>query len=253
MIEHFDTIVNLGLFKDWRSDTPTQFARLTLIFAENAKGKTTLTNILRSLSLNDPDILLGRRRIGSDSPPFVKISTSGGSLPYVFTQTNWTHPLKTIHIFDEFFIDTTVYSGMVVTPSQRSVMHDLINGARGATLQLRAQSLRENRQQYRDTITELENQIRNYVTEGMDLTTFLELEIIDDLAAEISIVDNAISAYQNRQVITQSESFTNLSLPTIALGNFQDILGTNLISVQNNAMNQVRNHITSLSVGQKRG
>ena len=247
MIEQFDVISNLGQFANWRNDHQTRLARLTLIFAENAKGKTTLTNILRSLSLNEPDILLGRRRIRSNSPPFVKITTTESSSPFIFNQINWSTSFPGIHIFDEVFIDTTVYSGMVVTPSHRSVMHDLVNGPQGASLQFRAQNLRAKRQTYRDKITELENSIRRFVPAGMQITEFLALEPVDDLVQKIIEVDAAISAHRSREVINSTDSFTLLSLPTIDINDFDNILSSSLDRVQNNTMARVRDHVASLS------
>ncbi len=252
MIEQFNAISNLGQFANCRSDPQTRLARLTLIFAENAKGKTTLTNILRSLSLNAPDILLGRRRIGSSSPPFVKITTTGTSTPFLFKQTNWSVPLPSIHIFDEVFVDTTVYSGMVVTPSHRSVMHDLISGPQGAFFQHKAQKLRAKRQTYRDKTTELENGIRSYIPTGMQMPQFLKLEPIDDLVQKIAKVDAAISAHRNLEVINNTDSLSLLSLPTIDINDFENILSSSLDHVQNNAMARVRDHVASLSANAER-
>ena len=252
MIEQFDAISNLGQFANWRSDPQTRLARLTLIFAENAKGKTTLTNILRSLSLNAPDILLGRRRISSSSPPFVKITMAGTATPFIYNQTNWSASLPSIHIFDEVFIDTTVYSGMVVTPSHRSAMHDLVNGPRGASLQFRAQNLRAKRQAYRDSITELENAIRGYIPTGMQISQFLALKPIDDLDQKMAEVGAAISAHQSREVINNTDTLAILSLPTIDTDDFINILSSSLDHVQNNAMVRVRDHVASLSADAER-
>lgn len=49
MIEEFITINNIGRFRDCRPSGDAALQKLTLLFAENGQGKTTLCGILRSL------------------------------------------------------------------------------------------------------------------------------------------------------------------------------------------------------------
>ena len=249
MIQQFDLIKNLGQFKSWSGNNQSQFAKLTLIFAENAKGKTTLANILRSLANNDPDVLLGRQRIGATTTPFVKISATDVSNPFVFNQAQWTSPLRTIHVFDETFINTNVYSGMDVTPTQRSAMHNLINGPTGASFQEHAQSLRSNRDQIREKINELESKIRKHIPDGMGFDTFTNLEPIADLQSELSAIDNEISVFRNRATIIRTSGFKAFQVPNVDVELLEQVFGTSLQQVTNNTMAKVRHHIASLSFG----
>lgn len=54
---HLDGLVqlqNIGCFKIVRGSTDIAFRLLSLIYLENGRGKTTLCEMLRSLTIGDP-------------------------------------------------------------------------------------------------------------------------------------------------------------------------------------------------------
>jgi hypothetical protein len=60
--------------------------RLTLVYAENGRGKTTLAAILRSLTSGDPIPIAERRRLAALHLPHVVVSRDGG--PAAMFQNN---------------------------------------------------------------------------------------------------------------------------------------------------------------------
>lgn len=70
MINCFRLIRNVGTF-DSAAPSAVAFAPLTLIYAENGRGKTTLTAILRSLASGDTRPVAERHRLGATHPPHV--------------------------------------------------------------------------------------------------------------------------------------------------------------------------------------
>lgn len=68
MINRFRLLRNIGRF-DNVTVTAHVFQRLTLIYADNGQGKTTLSALLRSLALNRPDLILERHRLAALHPP----------------------------------------------------------------------------------------------------------------------------------------------------------------------------------------
>ena len=64
MIERLIRVENVGVFTEARAGgDPTRFDPLTLVYAENGRGKTTLSAILRSLVTGDPAYVTERARI----------------------------------------------------------------------------------------------------------------------------------------------------------------------------------------------
>lgn len=57
-MKKINKIIGVGRFKNFIAKGDIAFKKLNLIYAENAMGKSTLTNIFRSLSKNDPKYIL---------------------------------------------------------------------------------------------------------------------------------------------------------------------------------------------------
>lgn len=60
MIQTFNILDNIGQFAAVRSGARISLTPLTLIYAENARGKTTLAAILRSLATGDGTLITER-------------------------------------------------------------------------------------------------------------------------------------------------------------------------------------------------
>jgi wobble nucleotide-excising tRNase len=77
MLQRIISIKNVGRFRNSAAHGDVTFRRVTLIFAENGRGKTTFCAILRSLSRNTPAFVLGRTTLGSNDPPEGSRSVEG--------------------------------------------------------------------------------------------------------------------------------------------------------------------------------
>ena len=67
MIKRIKQLKNIGTFSDFVSNPPIQLEKLTFIYGLNTYGKTTLTDIFRSIKTNDFSILESRKSIPSVS------------------------------------------------------------------------------------------------------------------------------------------------------------------------------------------
>jgi wobble nucleotide-excising tRNase len=56
MIEHIQYLRSVGRFDSTTPGAQLPFSKLTLLYAENSRGKTTIASILRSLSNGDPTL-----------------------------------------------------------------------------------------------------------------------------------------------------------------------------------------------------
>ncbi|MCX5825321.1 MAG: hypothetical protein NTY86_17960, partial [Deltaproteobacteria bacterium] len=65
MLEKIISIRNIGRFVNCSPKGDSTFRRLTLIFAENGVGKTTLCSILRSLQTGQCEFISERKTIGA--------------------------------------------------------------------------------------------------------------------------------------------------------------------------------------------
>lgn len=73
MLKKIVEIKNVGRFAECGCHGDVEFRRQTFLFAENARGKSTLCAILRSLQTGEAAIIEGRRRLGQTAAPEVKV------------------------------------------------------------------------------------------------------------------------------------------------------------------------------------
>src|ERR1039457_7147229 len=124
MINRFRLLRNIGQF-DNVTATAYGFQRLTLLYAENGRGKTTLSALFRSLAQNRPDLISERRRLAAAHPPEAIIDCTGGPHPAIFQNGAWNRDLPNLAVFDDAFVDENVCSGLSVEAEHRQNLHEL--------------------------------------------------------------------------------------------------------------------------------
>src|ERR1700691_2878589 len=133
MLNRFQLLRNIGLF-DSSAPAAHPFRRLTLLYAENGRGKTTLSAIFRSLATNNPEPILERHRLTATHQPEVIVDCLGGPPHAMFRDGSWNRYLPNLAIFDDVFVDQNIYSGLSVDAGHRQKLHELIIGAQGIAL-----------------------------------------------------------------------------------------------------------------------
>src|ERR1019366_1296824 len=93
MIHRLQLLRNIGQFDSVNSAANVPFARLTLVYSENGRGKTTLAAVLRSLATGDPLPIAERRRLAAQRAPYVVLDCSGGPPAAVFENNAWNRTL----------------------------------------------------------------------------------------------------------------------------------------------------------------
>jgi len=131
MLSEVKFIQSIGRFELAQSTPGATFGPCTLIFGENGWGKSTLADILRSLTTNNPAILAGRATLDGDAPPkaVIRIDTQNT----VFDNGSWSGPRPPIAVFDNAFINDNVFSGDIVTIDHMRSQYGLVVGAEGVT------------------------------------------------------------------------------------------------------------------------
>ena len=137
MIEKFIKIQNVGKFSDFNYSGTIHgninFNKVNIIYGENGTGKTTLTSIIRSLTKNDPDLISCRKTFGNVGEPHIKILLSGNALKE-FKSAGWNGNLDGIKIFDVFFINENVYTGLEILSEHKKGLYQFVIGEEGVTL-----------------------------------------------------------------------------------------------------------------------
>ena len=270
VIDAIKLIANVGEFERVNDGEALPLKRLTLVYAENGRGKTTLAEILRSLATGNPLGIIERRRIDSDEVPVVVITLAGDSDGAVFADGKWNvPPLTTLMTFDDQFVATNVCSGLEVDNAHRQSLHTLILGERGvalnATLQAlegrrREQSadLRQRAQTILSTVSLDSPELRTWFTDKEDridegqLNQFCAFNDEPDVADKLQEQERLRAAAERQEEIHEARRPETLSLASFNLERIESVLARDLPALGTAAMQRIREHVAHLGKGGER-
>jgi wobble nucleotide-excising tRNase len=130
MLEKIIALENVGLFL---SGAPKgyQLRKATLVYADNARGKSTLSAILQACAANDCDGVTARATIGAKGPPVVRLrfqlATGGTSVTFENGKCNTA--VLNLQVFDQGFVERNVYAGSEVHPDHHQALLDFAIGS----------------------------------------------------------------------------------------------------------------------------
>jgi wobble nucleotide-excising tRNase len=248
VINRIQLIRNIGQFESVNSIERIQLQRFVLIYAENGRGKTTLTAVLRSLATGDPVPITERRRLGAQHPPHVILDCAGGPPSAIFQLGQWSRNILGIVIFDDRFIDENVYSGLAVDPEHRQNMHQLVLGSQGVALN----------QQLQDSVrqVELDNAAIRRAGEfipatalgGLSIDQFCALPPRPDIDEAILAAERALAAARQQEPIRLTQPFDQITLPAFDIPTIEEILSRDLPALDEQAAALVQAHIAEIGI-----
>lgn len=125
-------IQKVGRFEKLTAPGSLRFSKVTLVFGENGWGKSTLADILRSLTRNHGDIIVGRETLASGGQQKIILLVDGQQC--AFDGSAWTGSRPRIAVFDQGFINENVFSGDFVSHDHLKRQYGLVVGAEGVAL-----------------------------------------------------------------------------------------------------------------------
>jgi wobble nucleotide-excising tRNase len=249
VINRLQLLRNIGQFDSVNAAANIPLARLTLVYSENGRGKTTLAAILRSLATGDPLPIAERRRLAAQRAPHVVLECSGGPPPAVFENNAWNRTLTDLVVFDDVFIDQNVHSGLAVQAHHRQNLHDLILGAQAVALSRRLQQLVERIENHNRELRARANAIPATDRGPFSVDDFCALPARADIEEAIQEAERALAAAREQDAIRTASPFELLSLPEFDLAAIERVLQQDLAALDAATLARVQTHLARLGHG----
>ena len=246
MINRLQLFRNVGLFDSVDGGANIPLGRVTLIYAENGRGKTTLAAVLRSLATGDAIPIVERRRLATQNPPHVVLDCSGGPPPAIFQNNAWNRTFPNMTVFDDVFIDENVYSGLAVEPEHRQNLHDLILGSRGVTLNQRLHELVRQIEVHNSALRTKAAAIPVSERGTITVDDFCALPPRADIDTAIQSAERNLAAAREQDPIRNTSAFDTFSLPAFDVSAIERILQADLPSLNVAAAARVQEHLANL-------
>lgn len=219
MIKRIKKIKGVGRFLNVGH---TEFGRLTLIYGPNCYGKSTLSDIFRSLANQNPEILLNRQSITKDGNPItqeiclsIKNDTDSTEQDISCVNQRWNTDRfnNSIEVFDSRFIEDNVFTGLTISRANKENLTNLLIGERNVKIgkqidYLKNKLLRETTK----AIGELEDLLKRSLG-TLDLGISLEDFISAEKPVDIEVTKSDLDTLQeNLKKVRKSISEKNTIL-----------------------------------------
>ena len=246
MITRLQLIRNIGQFESVNSAATIPLLRLTLIYAENGRGKTTLAAILRSLGSANPLSIMERRRLSAAHPPHVVLECTGGPPPAVFQNGAWSRSLPNIAVFDDIFVDENICSGLAVDPEHRQNLHELILGPQGVRLNVRLQEAIGKIEAQNSVIRKKAEALPAGMRGSLSVDDFCALPSIPDIDEQIQATQRNLAAAQEKEPVRTTTGFPPIGIPTFDVSALDRLLGQGISTLDTTADARVQEHLASI-------
>ena len=238
---------NVGVFEN--AKVPDNLKRIVLIYAENASGKTTLAEVLRSLETDNSSIVVKKHRFEAGNDQHIVLECDRDPSKVVFQNRCWGEKRPPVRVFDEAFIDSNVYSGLDVDPEHRRNLYYLALGEQGVQLSCRREKLGKDINQYNKDMREAEGAIPADQRHGIPMDGFCGIREVPNIKAEIEKAQQDLDAISNADTILNTEKFQRIILPAFDESAIRQILQKSMQDLDAEAAARVASRIESLGHG----
>jgi hypothetical protein len=112
VIEKINKLEGIGMLHDSVPNGDLALSRAVAIYAENGRGKSTFSQLLRSLSDNDCTEVHARRALRQEGGPYAGLLIGG--VEHTLSQGSWDRTYAGLHLFDDRFVEDNVCVGSLI-------------------------------------------------------------------------------------------------------------------------------------------
>jgi len=246
MINAITLLRNIGIFDTVSGGANIPLMRLTLVYAENGRGKTTFAAIMRSLATGDPLPIAERRRLAAQHPPHIVVDCSGGPPPAMFQNGAWNRTLSNMVIFDDQFVDQNIYSGLTVASEHRHNLHELILGSQMVALNQTLKQLVDGIEAHNTALRSKAAAIPANERGTMSVDDFCALPMQAGINDAIQAAERSLAAAREQDPIRNTSTFASLVLPSFDITEIDQVLEQDLPTLDTIAAERVKDHLATL-------
>jgi wobble nucleotide-excising tRNase len=241
MINKIIKIRGIGLLHDAISPAK-KFSKITTIYGENGRGKTTFVNIFSSLTNNNPSLISVRKTLDGGNSQEVELRINETN--YYFTNNAWSQGFEHFIIFDSSFVDANVYSGFNVSSDQRKSLLEFTLGETGVQLKNDVDELTKNISNLTSAIGPATTTIA-HIASPYHIKTYLEIEIEPEIDSKIQESEKIYHSVKNADEICKKPHLNEFEIISFDFEAMQQLLATNLSEISETAKRRVIDHMNS--------
>lgn len=245
MIKKIIKIKNVGLFNDVTCNGTVNFKKITKIYADNGRGKSTLSMILRASTRNISNSIIEKTTLGSQNLPEIEILLENNTL-LTYNGGVWNGSSPLMDIYDSTFIEDNIYTGFEVRPDHRQSLLDFIIGEQSVQLKKQLDEIIIKIQKKNELLSVIKKQIRPYQL-SYSLPDFLKLKIYPEAQNEIINYNRQLVAISQREIFSKRQLPKKVPQIEYCFDEIIRILNIDIGDIDLEAMESVKTHICQIN------
>jgi wobble nucleotide-excising tRNase len=241
MLLKLDSIEEIGRFQLLKHKAP-QFSRLTLVFARNGFGKSTICAVLRSVATNEPNHISARRRLDAKSE--CKVQSQWQTIGNIgFSSGAWSQNPDKVFVFDAEYVHQNLHVGDSVTPDNKRSLLPVVLGDAGVELAAKIVLLDAEQRDLSTKMKATENIIRAAcpVVGTAHVSAFCGKVIPDDIDEKIVAANRDVELAKHAALIKQKVDPQSFTIRTF--DHHQDVAERTIFDASEDASTRVQKHI----------
>jgi len=241
MIDKIIKIKGIGLLHD-SITRAKKFTKITILYGENGRGKTTLATIFSSLAQNNPSIISVRETLDGTHDPEIEFRINNTT--YTYTNGIWNQGCINIVVFDSAFVDANVYSGFEISSDHRRSLLVFTLGEQGVTLKsevdLLTDQISDQTSKIRIRTTELER-----ICQPLSIREYIDIPEDSNINEKIQTMESFYQSVLNADQIYKNPNLSKITLPILDLSNVKLLLSITLSEISKEAKTRVLDHMAT--------
>ncbi|RUW99337.1 MAG: hypothetical protein EOS71_21980 [Mesorhizobium sp.] len=241
-------VKDIGVLRAFATPSSPRFAPLTLIYAGNGRGKTTLTSILKSSATGEVSVIKGRTTLGLANPaPEVNLVFEKGRASFVDGRWSRTTPIE---VFDSGFIADNLFAGEAVGLQHDRHLFSIILGSAGVKLAKQQEVANGFAKRCATSLKDAEKALQNDVPSDSTMAEFFALSKNDNIDHQVANTERELKSLQDAERLARLRNVEALPIPA-TMQDLNELLNRTVTDIETNARAQMSAHFSKFHLGRQ--
>lgn len=246
MLEKVISLDNIGVFQKGVPKAHI-LQKATLIYAENARGKSTLAAVLQACSSGDVSAMVARSTIGAAVASKIQLRFLSGATGknVTFDGVTWDTTEPRVTVFDQGFVERNVYAGSEVNSEHHQALLDFALGTAAVAKKAEVDKFGTEQVNATKRRTSAEDKLKGYMGKT-HISIFLKLANDPDIDKTIASLTKRIADAKEATNIAARSGVKELTVPIPDFAEFAAIATHTLANVHDGAEKIVGQHVAKV-------
>ena len=237
-------IEGVGLLHRTKGGAGLSLKKATMLYAENGRGKSTLSSLLTSCATRDSSLVEDRVTIGGAAQPAATLMF--GSAKSEYKDRAWSGFTPEILVYDGNFVSRNVHTGNEVTSDQRASLLSFALGSSAVDARRQEEEATRLERAANEKLKSCRHELEVLVGGRMAVPQFRALAVDPDVDAKMLAADRKLAAVSRAAEIKRQAVPERYPLPDLDIAGIFQVLASTLENVHARAAARVSEHLSHL-------